>query len=156
MNQISWYRSDPEHWVLDRQRWRDAFVRKGVSVGTGDHDERCNFDVLGDTAAMKFLARMEPFRVSREKLAEELAEVLPAVETWLDIADFLPKLFVDFDAKTLYSIEVESWGFENYVPSGWQGLSEGFFDRIDLSERYWIVGGRDQVARFIEGQDQLV
>lgn len=148
-----WYRSHPEYWILDRERWDKAFRRHGFPVDPGDHASRFGLPVVDETTVATFLRSMEPFRVDRETLARELVEVLPAVETWFDLVEFLPVVYVDVDSRILYSTELESWGFQNYVPDGWEGRLESFLDHIDEAERYWVVGGRSCIAKFLDGAE---
>lgn len=51
----------------------------------------------------------------------------------------VPAIFVDFDARVLYSYFPEPAGFENYVPDNWIGLYHYFHDNIPR-------GGKDHIS----------
>ena len=50
---------------------------------------------------------------------------------------------MDFDNKVLYSQYPEPFSFENYIPNGWEGKYDSFFENIKEENKYWIYKGKN-------------
>ncbi|MEM7160541.1 MAG: hypothetical protein AAF799_47330 [Myxococcota bacterium] len=146
---IGWYDSAPEFWILDQKKWADAFIAAGHDVDATDFSERFDLPVVDETTATEFLARMTEFRVSQQRLGERLEKAAVTASGWFDIADHLPMLFVDFDAKKLWSLHPEQTSFVDHVPNGWASEYENFFEHVPAGSRYWVNATGDVLKRFL-------
>lgn len=146
---IRWYESDPDYWILDQRKWAEAFAAAGYEANVTDFSDRFDIPVLDETTAPEFLERMAPFSVSEKQLCEHFREQAIAATDWFDVADCLPVLFVDFDARKVWSIDPESTSFVDYIPDGWTGEYDAFFDQIPEHSRYWVSETGDMLKRFL-------
>ncbi len=144
-----WFRSDPEYWILDQRKWVAAFRSAGFQLADYDFSERFDIPVVDQGTVDAFVAKMASFSVSKAQLAADFLEAEAAAGDWLDVADALPVLFVDFDNERLWSLDSESSTFEECVPDGWRGEYEDFLGEIPMEQRYWFKGGRDLLSRFL-------
>ena len=75
----------------------------------------------------------------------------PLLIIWLGFGVF-PKVLIDADRRRLSSIHVEGMSYEEYVPEGWGGDAEDFYEVIPPEHRYWIDGGKDYLREAIVQQ----
>jgi hypothetical protein len=146
--QSMWFRSEPEYWVLDYIKWGEAFVAAGYGDDSSDSCSRMGIWVVDQNNAEVFLSKMSQFVVEEALLREEFALIYDDAEDWLDIAEYLPSVFVDFDSMRLWSIHPEPPRFELWVPDGWEGLHEDFFGEVPPENAYWTAEGRSRLDRF--------
>jgi hypothetical protein len=147
---IGWYESDPEFWILDQKKWADAFVAAGHDVDTTDFSDRFGLPVVDETTATEFLGKMAESRVSQQQLGERFEKAAATASGWFGVADQLPMLFVDFDARKLWSLHSESTSFVDHVPNGWTAEYENFFDQIPDGSRYWANSRGDMLKQFLD------
>jgi len=137
-----WYVTKKEIWILDQAKLEEQFQELGYKGSNICEVERKNIPVLDETTVSVFLPRIEKFLVNSNELQDILNEKLP-VSRWDEISELFPSLLVNFDNLELWSIFPELTSFEKYVPEGWIGQYENFYELIPLSERYWIIDGHD-------------
>lgn len=146
---IRWYESDPDYWILDQRKWAEAFVAAGHEVNEQDFSDRFDIPVVNERTAAEFLERMEGFGVSQERLCERFRKAASAATDWFDVAEHLPVLFVDFDARKIWSLHSESTSFVDHIPDGWTGEHDTFFDQLPEQSRYWVGEAGDMLKRFL-------
>lgn len=147
---IGWYESDPEFWILDQERWARAFVAAGHDVDATDFSDRFGLPVVDEKTATEFLGKMAEFAVSQRQLGERFEKAVATASGWFDVADYLPVLFVDFDARKLWSLHAESTSFVDFLPNGWAGEYENFFEQIPKASQYWVNASGDMLKRFLD------
>jgi len=147
---IGWYESDPDFWILDQKKWADTFVAAGHDVDATDFSDRFDLPVVDERMATEFLGKMVEFRVSQQQLGECFEKAAATASGWFDVAGCLPMLFVDFDARKLWSLHSESTSFVDHLPNGWTGEYESFFDKIPDGSRYWVNTTGDMLKRFLD------
>ena len=145
-NQFSWYRTDPSIWKLDYRKLYDSydalyrrrrksmadFVREVGSFGEFIAS-RFRIPVVDKDTAPKFFEEIMLQKLDSAELAYSWTRAKEDAERQA----LLPVLFVDFDAKTLYSCDPERGKFEAFVPDGWRGLYQDFKRLIPLQDRFW-------------------
>ncbi len=148
---VRWYDSEPEIWILDQQRWAEAFRGAGhILESENDFSERFGIQVLDSEKALDFFEHIVDFRVSQDELQRRFREALTSANDWFDVAEDLPVLFVDFDTRKLWSIHPELSSFVEFVPPGWTAESRSFFDEMPTQTRYWLIDGKDALRPFID------
>lgn len=145
--QFRWYRSDREYWILDQLKWIKAFEAAGYEVPEGDFSERFGMPIISDEKIWEFLQHMQRFQVDNCELANELELRFPDANSWWDVGDLFPIMFVDFDRRHVAAFYPEGVRMEKYLPDGWSGEFEDFAatydeDRFPKREKFWI---RDDV-----------
>lgn len=140
----AWFVSEKDPWFLDQEKLSRAFERKGYHV---QHDSRDSTRVrsVDDSSADEFLESMRPYRVTVEELRSMINAKLP-VESWEDIAELVPSLYVNFDDRTLLSLYSEPASFEDYVPDGWEGRYDNFLHLVPEDQQYWVTNGSNVFA----------
>lgn len=144
-----WFRSEPDYWILDDRKWGQDYLAAGYGGDPSDSSHRFGIAVVNQETAHEFVSKMTPFLVPGSVLKEEFLLVHEIADDWFDIAEYLPVVFVDFDSRRVWSIYTGSPSLEEYVPKGWEGFSEGFFDRIPSEVAYWVVDGTNSLFRFL-------
>ena len=124
---IGWYDSDPDFWILDQRKWAEAFVAAGHEVDPTDFSHRFGIAIVDESTAVEFLEKMSDYAVPQDTLRARLETAAKPGADWFDVAEYLPVLFVDFDARKLWSIHPESTSFVDHVPDGWAAAYEDFF-----------------------------
>lgn len=138
-----WYVSNKSFWYLDLRKFTLAMLRvqKATEEDLEDYSERCNIDIVNEHRAEEFIRAMEEYRVETEELRAWIVD--NKLETIEELWDVVPVILVDFDQKTLWTQYPEMIAFERYVPEGWEGKYEEFWDQVPKNERYWLVGEED-------------
>lgn len=138
-----WYVSNRWFWYLDLRKYR-RLVSDFLGNQESDleyYSTRCNIDIVNEHRAEEFIRAMEEYRVETEELRAWIVD--NKLETIEELWDVVPVILVDFDQKTLWTQYPEMIAFERYVPEGWEGKYEEFWDQVPESERYWLVGEED-------------
>lgn len=143
-----WFKSDRELWVLDYDKWTQAFVDAGYVVPAPEEDERFGIPVMSDEFVDRYFDAMATFEVTKDELGRELIGQVSTATTWWDVEDSFPVVFADFDSKHLCAFYSSGTPLERYVPDGWTSefrdfITESSGERLPRSERYWIQGDRD-------------
>lgn len=155
-----WFKSDRELWVLDLNKWTKDFVDAGFKVPEPDPTERFGIPVLDERTTDRFLTHMQPFEIDKEELAKELAVRFPNAQSWWDVGDLFPIMFVDFDRKHVCAFYQSGIRMERYIPDGWTSEFEDFAtkypeDRFPQSERFWIQNDVDMLKELNERGKRL-
>ncbi len=139
-----WYLTEKEIWILDQIKLKKQFRQLGYEVSNEMEPERKGIPILNEKTASTFLHRIDECKVGYNILQNMMIEKLP-VSKWDDISEMFPSIFINFDKKELWSLFPELTSFENYVPDGWIGKYEDFYELIPIKERYWIIDGHDYI-----------
>ncbi|MDX8001144.1 hypothetical protein FE394_18625 [Xenorhabdus sp. Reich] len=152
-NIITWYQSDREIWVLDRQKWHRDFVDNDIVCPEDSADDRFGILIVNDATKDKFFDSILSFKVDNKKL-EEFKEKIQDSSSWWDSHELFPMAFIDFDSKKLsacypYPGKVP---VERYVPDGWNGEFIDFMRKFDESilpknEKYWVINDIDYLEK---------
>lgn len=121
----NWYITEREYWFLNTEM-----------------EDRFGIEILDETTAGAFLARIDDLRVSTSELAQTLEDLKDAFESYDEVLEFIPAIYVNFDERVLYSLFPEPMSLEHYVPDGWTGLYKDFLDDVPKREQYWAAGGQ--------------
>ncbi len=139
-----WYLTEKEIWMLDDIKYAEAFDQD-ISDDEYADPERINIPILDEKTASIFLQRIEKYRVSSDTLQYLVRKKCP-FSKWDDISEMFPSIFVNFDKRELWSVFPEpNFCPEDYVPEGWIGKYEDFYELIPIKERYWIIDGHDYI-----------
>lgn len=121
----NWYITEREYWFLNTEM-----------------EDRFGIEILDETTAGAFLDRIDDLRVSTNELAQTLEDLRDVFESYNEVLEFIPAIYVNFDERILYSLFPEPMSFEHYVPDGWTGLYQDFLDEVPKQEQYWAAGGQ--------------
>jgi hypothetical protein len=147
-NKISWYRSDRDLWVLDLNKWRDDFLSRGYAVPNFSDNYRFGISIVNQETVQIFLNNMSTFEISKDELSIELARRYTSAESWWDVMDLFPIMFVDFDNSSVAAFYPEGTPMERYIPDGWTGEFIDFADEypeelFPEEDKFWIKGDAD-------------
>ena len=59
-------------------------------------------------------------------------------------------VYIDAGQRTLWSIYPETTTLPTFVPEGWVGRSESFFDLVPQRHRYWVIDGVYRLRAFFD------
>lgn len=143
---ISWYRSERELWVLDLNKWRKDFTSKGYNVPVSRANFRNGISIVNVNTKDDFLQYMSKYKIDKDELSRELAERYQNAESWWDVGDLFPIIFVDFDMKQVGAFYPGGIPLERYVPSYWKSEFIDFANEYpDIifpeEEKFWIKKG---------------
>lgn len=146
--QIRWFRSTRELWVLDYRKWRAAFISRGYSAPELDDSDRGGVHVVDSDTAGLFLDFMAEYEVRQDELSHELATRYSSAQSWWDVADLFPIIFVDFDRKHVGAFYPNGTPMEKYLADGWTGAFEDFATEYPAAlfpeqNKFWVKGGVD-------------
>jgi hypothetical protein len=136
------YAAEDDLWVMDRNAWHNAFVSRGYNGPPPNPAERFGILVIDESTADAFLNAISANRLEDEWMRNQLRGFSPNLD-WDEVAHLFPRLMIDFDSRKVLSINAEGIQYDLYVPEGWQGISDDFYDLIPESHRYWIDGQKD-------------
>lgn len=143
MDSYRWFVTDKEIWFLDFKKLIAAYVEKGFHVpNPNDFSERFNIPVVNEDTAKAFLGNITNDEVEGEELKHILKQTTYQ-DTYIDISDMYPSLYVNFDHKQLISYYPEPASYELYVPDGWIGYYKNSVEDIPEKYWYWIVDGQN-------------
>ncbi|GGF63609.1 hypothetical protein GCM10010912_05850 [Paenibacillus albidus] len=120
----SWYVTEREYWFLNTEM-----------------EDRFGIEVLDEMTAAVFLEKIADHKVSARELTALLTELEGSFQSYDEVLEFIPAIYVNFDERVLYSLFPEPMSFEHYVPPGWTGEYTDFLEKVPEGERYWIVRG---------------
>ena len=145
---IRWYRSDRDLWVLDVNKWRDEFIEHGYEVPKFNDSYRFGIHVVNEESVSHFLDCISEFEVNKDDLSIELAKRYTTANSWWDVGDLFPIMFVDFETKKVGAFYPEGTPMERYVPDGWAGEFIDFAnvypeDVFPVSDKFWVKGDSD-------------
>jgi len=145
---ISYYQSEPENWVLDLNKWIEAFIANGYSVPKLDENNRFGIHTITDDNVDLFLNKMSVYKMDKENLSILLDKKFPEAQSWWDVGEIFPIVFVDFDNKSLGAFYYEGIKMEKYIPDGWTGEFVDFANDypeeiFPSSEKFWVKDGCD-------------
>lgn len=142
-NSWKWYLSEKELWIMDYKKFTHAF-----DPSDDDYSDRFNIPVLDDFSAEYFFSHMKEFVVPKKKLEGLILENLP-ITSWENVAHIFPSLFLNFEAKKLYSVFQELTRFEEFVPENWASEYGDFYGKIPDEFKYWKINGRDYFKQLL-------
>jgi hypothetical protein len=155
-----WYKSDRDLWVLDLNKWTKEFLDAGFQVPESDPAERFGIPVVNDETAGRFLAEMEQFEISKDDLSKELVARFPSAQSWWEVGDLFPIMFVDFDRKHVCAFYPQGTRMERYIPDGWTSEFEDFLTKYSEEyfprrEKFWVRDGLDMLKELNERGQRL-
>ncbi|MNS31365.1 hypothetical protein D3C72_634190 [compost metagenome] len=121
----NWYITEREYWFLNTEM-----------------EDRFGIEILDETTAGAFLDRIDDLRVSTNELAQTLEDLRDVFESYDEVLEFIPAIYVNFDERILYSLFPEPMSLEHYVPDGWTGIYQDFLDEVPKQEQYWAAEGQ--------------
>lgn len=142
--EFRWYRSPPDFWVLSYPKWEKMFTDTGYDVLDGTSDSRFGILVVDETNADVFLSKMAGYEVNLGELKRELESLFPIAESWWDVEDLFPGLYIDFDNTNLAGFyDQSSPPFEKFVPDHWSSKYIDFcieYPEADFprAQKFWI------------------
>jgi len=147
-DKVRWYRSDRDLWVLDVNKWRDEFIENGYEVPKFQSTYRFGIHTINLETVEHFLSCISEFEVNKDDLSRELAKRYTTANSWWDVADLFPIMFVDFDNRKVAAFYPEGTPMERYVPDGWTGEFIDFAneypeDIFPVSDKFWVKGDSD-------------
>ncbi|MGS1125885.1 hypothetical protein ACVCL3_02715 [Rhodanobacter sp. UC4437_H4] len=145
---IRWFRSGRDLWILDYRKWRDSFINRGYSAPELDDSDRGGVHVVNRESAERFLDFMSEYEVGKDQLSVELARRYSQAQSWWDVADLFPIIFVDFDNERVAAFYPRGTPMEKYLPDGWDGEFRDFATEYPAEifpedEKFWVKGGAD-------------
>lgn len=157
---IHWYRSEVDLWVLDAEKWRSEFIAAGYDVPEFNDNFRFGIRTVDAETAPKFLEGMKRFELPKDQLSYELSRRYSTAESWWDVKDLFPVIFVDFDNQSVGAFYANGLRLEKYVPDGWTGELVDFAitypeSMFPASEKFWIKQGSDLLQLLNERGKQL-
>lgn len=152
---IRWFRSDRDLWVLDVNKWRDEFISYGYEVPDFNSQFRFGFRVVNQDNAQRFLDAMAHYEVTQDSLSVQLAQRYSSAQSWWDVQDLFPIMFVNFDRCEAGAFYPEGTPMERYLPDGWKGefidFANDYPEEIfPVSAKFWIKNGCDLLALLIK------
>ena len=145
---VRWFRSDRDLWVLDVNKWRNEFIENGFDVPEFNSKFRFGFLLVSENNASDFLLAMSPYEIAEDQLSYEFASRYSSAQSWWDVGDLFPIMFVDFDRRKVAAFYPDGTAMERYIPDGWTGefvdfLTEYSEDAFPKENKFWIKGGVD-------------
>lgn len=145
---ILWYRSPREFWIMDLEKCKKDFFDKGYHDPILDFDFRDGISIVDSETKDSFLRYMEKYEIDKNDLSKELANRYQSAESWWDVGDLFPIVFIDFDLERVGAFYPGGIPMERYAPSGWKGefidfsteYPENIFPERD---KFWIKKGCD-------------
>ncbi|MGN7356210.1 hypothetical protein ACTHPF_02515 [Paenibacillus sp. SAF-054] len=123
-NTWKWYITEREYWFLNVEM-----------------EDRFGIEVLDESTAARFLHQIQDLEVPVSELANMLTELEAVFQSYDDVLEFIPAMYVNFDDKVLYSLFPEPMSFEHYVPAGWTGEYLDFLNILPADQQYWMIQG---------------
>ena len=138
-----WFRCERDYWILDLEKRRDMFLNAGIAYPELGPHLRFGISVVNEATADRFLDERRVFEISKTAIAQELADRARHAQSWWDVSDLFPIMFVDFDRRHACAFYADSVRLERCVPDEWTSEFEDFLtkysqDDFPLSEKYWI------------------
>ena len=122
-----WFKSDRELWVLDYPKRTKSFIDAGFLKGPPpDPSRRFGIPIVNEKSADCFLSQMRRYEINPKSLAKELEVRFPIAESFWDVIDLFPIMFVDFDHKHVCAFYPDGTPMERYIPDGWTSEFEDF------------------------------
>ena len=154
--EIFWYRSPSELWVLDYLKWKQDFEKQGYSIPDLYKELREGISIVNQTTKDKFLAFMKPYLVHKNELSKELAIRYQTANTWWDVKDLFPIIFVDFDRESVGAFYTPgNTPMERYAPEAWSSeyidFANDYPEEIFPEEdKFWVKRGSDLLKLLID------
>ena len=120
-DRIRWFRMLRDNWILDWEKWRNHFISEGYAVPELDVSSRFGIAIANEDTAEEFIVGASRFEVTTDHLRAELLRRFSAAESWWDVGDLFPIVFVDFDHRRFGAFYFQGAKMEKYVPVGWIG-----------------------------------
>ena len=136
--QYHWYCSFKEDWILDQFAYSKAF-----GIANPQCADRYGICILSEETIEAFMGHHMAYALDLPTLADWLSRNFPLRSRDGYDSSLFPTLFIDFDARSLYSLFMEYAVFETFIPHGWKGETVDFSGLIPVEQRYWVQGDRD-------------
>ena len=143
-----YFASEIETWVMDWEKWTQAYADAGHPEASIDKSARGGVVILNEHSAERVLNTLATNQVSEQNLRQALRAQVP-ITGWQQVMHLFPSALIDFDSRKLYSLYSEPLGLEHYVPDGWSGVFGDFYKLVPVEHRYWIDGGNDYLRMAI-------
>lgn len=149
---FKWYITDRDSWILDINKYCDAYKKLGHEVSIDFIlSLRNNIAIVDKNNYKEYL---EPFKgavvdsgVLKEQVINEDFQ-----ETVLELK---PSLYIDFLNRMLFSTYPENIPFEKYVPEGWTAEFDDFTQYIPSKDRYWYINGINMIERLFNKEEKI-
>jgi hypothetical protein len=160
-NEIRWFKTDREIWILDWKKWRDDFVTEGFAVPDLDASARFGMVVVDHHSVEKFLEKVASFEISKHDLHLQFIIRYATAKSWWDVADLFPIVFVDFDSKNLGAFYAQGARIERYAPVEWSAefidFANAYSEEVfPENEKFWILDGVDLLRVLNERGQNIV
>jgi hypothetical protein len=136
------YASEEELWVMDWNAWHNAFTSHGYNAPAPNPADRFGILVVEESTADAFMNGISTSKLEEDWLRNQLRSRSPNLD-WDKDAHLFPRVMINFDSRTVFSINAEGIQYDLYVPEDWQGISADFYALIPESHRYWIDGRKN-------------
>lgn len=139
----SWhYYSAPiDAWVMDWTKWGPTGAHATRNIQPSSL-VRGGVEILNEHSADEALAALANNQISEQALREALRSQLP-IQDWGQVAHLFPAVLIDFEKLKLTSVYYETLELERFVPNGWTGSFENFYNTVPPEHRYWVDNGVD-------------
>jgi hypothetical protein len=127
--------------VIHQDKWRWLIVEI-FDVSELLDPESYGADGTKDIEVTEFLKKTEHLCVTASTLSEALLARLP-LDDEDDLLEFNPSLLINLDEKSIVNAFSECVMLEKYAPASWQRISDSIVGLVPMTERYWIIEGRD-------------
>ena len=150
--EFHWYRGNRDWWVLDWNKWEQDFADAGIDdPHESTAEERFGILVVNNETMTLFLNAVEESKISKDDLAIELNQRFPKANSWWDVGDLFPIMFIDCDKQRVIAFYPCGTPMERYVPDDWQGEFEDFASTLSevefpSSEKFWVQNGVDMLS----------
>lgn len=139
-----WYITDRDPWILDIDKYCDAYRKIGHEVNLDFIlSLRNNIAVINENSYKEYLNMYKEDVVDSTQLKKQIIN-----KDFQDtILELKPSIYIDFTKKILLSMYPENIPFEKYVPEGWLGRREDFTQYIPSQDRYWCIKGVNMIDK---------
>lgn len=147
-SKIRWFKGERELWILDLVKLRDAFKENGYQVPELDDSDRFGLHILDENNVETFLDKIQGNEISCSELSARLESRFPSANSWWDVADLFPIMFIDFDAKSVAAFYYEGVQMEKYIPQHWSGEFIDFANEYPENifpddDKFWVIRDAD-------------
>ena len=139
-NKLNWYIADKFLWIMNLE----MLSKEDLDNYFEDEElksKRYDIRILSEENIEKFLTKIKEYKLDENVLRLKILNRLEKQDDEID--EYYPVLMMDFDNKILYSQYPEPFSFENYIPNGWEGKYDSFFENIKEENKYWIYKGKN-------------
>lgn len=136
------YDNEKNWYICDRYLWYLDYSILNFNVTDEPFDERRkNILILNEKEASIFLDRIKNNIIKTNDLRKIWLENLKLIDKGIDVNldNYSPSLYVNFDTKELFSMYPEPASYEDYVPFDWNSNYKDFLEIIPKKYQYWSI-----------------